>query len=86
MKRKYKQKAEYLYRMLFANIFWKSCCICKDEFKFQRAWRFLAGPYYNDAGHWRYICLDCAPNKDTANDIVLSGKWRGERPVPPKSR
>lgn len=63
--------------------FWKTCCKCKQEFRRERGWRFLSGPYYNGGGHWRYLCSTCAPTREAANHLALDGVYIPPRPPAP---
>lgn len=86
MKREHTQKYEYLYRMLLPNIIWHECCGCHKDFRFQRGWHAVTGPFYNGDGHRRYLCLDCAPNFETANNFFLNDSWVSPKPIIMKVR
>ncbi len=79
-------KAEYhhgIYRH-YGVIFWQQCCMCKKDFRREKSYRFIGGPFCGGAGRWYYICETCSPDKETANDIAMKSLYRPVRPEPPK--
>lgn len=60
--------------------FWKPCCNCNKEFRRERGFRALVGPYHNGAGQWKYVCATCAPTKNVADEIFVKSPWQGKRP------
>ena len=83
MKRNHKQKYSHLYKC-YPLFFWKKCCDCNMEFRRERGWRALTGPFYGGSGLWRYLCNSCGPDLESANDYFLNDKWLPRTP-PPRS-
>lgn len=75
MKRKHKEKYHSLYR---CNpwFFWKKCCQCGDDFRRERGYRAMEGPYYAGVGNWVYLCQSCGPSIDDAHQYFLKEKWK----------
>lgn len=82
-KREYKKKYKELDRMLFPNIFWKLCSSCKNEFRFQRGWQAITGPYYGGFGRFQYLCIECAPIREDADNFFIHEKWNFNKPIKP---
>ena len=80
MKRECITKYENLYKH-YSLFFWYQCCSCKKEFRREKGWRGLTGPYYGGSGVWRYLCKTCAPSRIIADDFFIKRKW-----LPPKPR
>jgi hypothetical protein len=70
MKKPFKKVYEKLYRMMWPCLLWKYCINCNNEFRKERGWRFICGPYFNGEGHNRYICFDCAKDKYEATKCI----------------
>lgn len=85
MKRKEKIKNKYRHSVYKVRswFFWNKCAKCKDEFRRERGWRFLTGPFVGGMGKWRYLCASCCNNEQHAHDLANSFPF--ERPLaPPK--
>lgn len=72
MRRKHKEIFENGINRYYGLIVWRQCCICKDDFRRERGWSFIVGPYCNGAGRRYFLCKKCAPTKDAANFIALT--------------
>jgi hypothetical protein len=68
----------------FPIFFWVQCACCKKDFRREKGWRWLSGPYVNGAGRWKYICSECAPTREVA--AFRAKSMQGPplaRPAPP---
>ncbi len=63
--------------------FWQRCSCCKQDFRRERGWRYLSGPYHGGSGHWRYLCGTCAPTREEANELVYQNVHIPPRPPAP---
>lgn len=63
--------------------FWVSCSFCEKEFRREKGWRAITGPYYNNIGRVRYLCSECAPNRSEAVRYFNEDRWRPPRPSSP---
>lgn len=75
MKRNHIKKYEYGVHGHYGLIFWKKCCACKKDFRREKGWCFMAGPYHGGSGRVYYLCASCAPSKEAANVIAIDGRW-----------
>ena len=39
---------------------WELCSNCNKEFRREKGWRRLVGPYHGRSGHWQFLCPNCA--------------------------
>ncbi len=66
---------------------WKPCSKCKMEFRRQNGWKAFTAPYCHTPGLSdgirRYLCEECAPTYEIANQYFLDKKWLGPRPESP---
>lgn len=75
----------YLYRT-WPLIFWRKCELCEEEFRRQKGWRFLAGPWHGGNGRWRYMCGECVRTEAGASMVAhMWGDMRPPRPPPSPS-
>ena len=63
--------------------FWMSCSFCGREFRREKGWRAITGPYYNNMGRNRYLCSECAPTREEAVTYFNEDRWRPPRPAAP---
>jgi len=80
MKRKHKQQYKDLYRF-FPLFTWYKCEKCGQDFRREKGWRALCGPYPGGAGRWLYLCGSCARTLNKADQYFLNMEWM---PVPPR--
>ena len=84
MKRVVGDKELYPYYTLLG---WSECISCKYEFRREKGWRKLSGPYYGGCGNWKYVCGECAPTKEEASDLFNRQPYLPDRPpAPPPPR
>lgn len=87
MKRKAKKRYPDLYQFR-SLLFWYPCSKCGKEFRRERGWRALTGPWVNNCGRWRYLCPECAPTREEADEYFLNESWiippPTKRPSPPQ--
>jgi len=83
MKRKHIQKYHSGIYRHFTLFSWTRCCICGQDFRREFGFRFMAGPYFFGCGVWYYLCPDCAPNKNIANEIAVNHKYKKDNLCPP---
>lgn len=83
MKRKHIRKHPRLYPFRTWFI-WKQCQKCDCDFRREKGFKSLTGPYYcgTGVGVWRYLCNSCAPSFDIANNYFLNRGYL--RPRPPR--
>lgn len=67
----------------FPLFFWKECCMCGKEFRREKMWETITGPFQNRIGHIRNLCKECAPTDDRAHEIFVSGEWNEPMARPP---
>lgn len=84
MKREHIRKYENLWS-LFPLLFWYECCGCDREFRREHGWRAITGPYGGGGGRVRYLCSECAPTREAADDFFLNSRFVGERPASPSA-
>lgn len=65
---------------------WKRCYRCRQEFRRERGWRFLTGPYFNGRGHWRHLCGSCAPTRTRAEHLAFVAHMPTPEPPPPRMK
>jgi hypothetical protein len=82
MKRDHEVKYEY---GVFSHcgLTWQQCCKCKKDFRWEKGFSFLAGPFHGGIGKWYYLCSNCAPNLKTANYLAVNKCYIPERPPAP---
>jgi hypothetical protein len=83
MKRDVAPKYEYGVNIEFPIFHWKTCCSCKKEFRREKGYSFVAGPFCGGIGRRRYVCTTCCPTIDDVHAYAISGKWMPSRPTPP---
>lgn len=84
MKRKHKQVYERpLYRH-YGLFIWRQCSCCKEDFRREKGFRFLVGPFFNGMRRWLYLCGSCAPEDSAAHKFARSDQWHSLRPRPPQ--
>ena len=71
MKKEHIRKYECLYRH-FSIFFWQKCDICGRDFRRERGWRAIVFPWGGGVGRDKYLCHDCAPTFEAANDYFLN--------------
>ena len=94
MERKAKVRYEYGVYTEYPLFFWVQCCNCQKEFRRERLWRALTGPFCNGAGVIRYLCKSCVSTKDEAHKYFAGDKYIHKllgdpptfRPPPPKGQ
>jgi len=84
MKRKHIKHYTDLYRC-FTLFTWNKCSKCGQDFRREKGWRALTGPFYNGNGVWHYLCYDCAPTREIADEYFLNNKWIPPKPKGPPS-
>ena len=68
---------------IFTFFEWNECVNCGFEYRRERVWEYMRGPFYNGNGVLRYCCRICAPTKQEA---VAVFNYLGNKPAnPPKS-
>lgn len=86
MKRETKKRYQDL-NSFFPLLFWYTCTKCKKEFRREKGWRGLTGPWLSGVGQWRYLCRECAPTREDADNFFLNDRWMipppTKRPAPP---
>lgn len=85
MKREYIKQYEHGIYKHYGLFFWQQCSCCKKDFRREKGFRFLTGPFCNGVGHWEYLCEKCAPSKSSANEYVVLGKYMSLMKPPPPS-
>lgn len=71
---------QYLWRH-FGLFAWQACALCRNEFRRERGWRFLSGPWVKGYGVTRYLCADCGGEaKATATAAIA--RWSAPPPSP----
>jgi len=66
----------------FSLFIWHQCASCNEDFRREKGYRFLVGPFYNGGGVWRYLCSQCISSKAEAHAFALFG-GNSKRPSPP---
>lgn len=73
--------------------FWQTCSKCKKNFRREKGFRALVGPWINRGGTWKYICQACCPNRDYAHKyfmkytgMPIDGNGKIIRPPHPKGQ
>ena len=67
----------------FSLFTWQRCCECKKEFRRERGFRFLIGPFTQSGGYWTYLCSLCCGSKEAANKYAVDGKYLPAGSSPP---
>lgn len=83
MKRQHIKQYEHGIFKHFSLFRWHLCCACNKEFRREKGWRFLSGPFFNGHGHLKYVCAKCVPTKERANEYALNSEWMPPRPPAP---
>ena len=63
-------------------LFWRECKECKKEFRREKVYRKLCGPFHGGHGTWRYVCGNCAKDKKKANELFEKLPPRPPMPKP----
>lgn len=82
MKRRHKEEYDHIYDH-YSFFSWKQCCICKQDFKRESGYRFIAGPYYRGSGRWYYLCKECAPTRKEAYKVYKNRSYLPKTKPPP---
>lgn len=48
---------------------WKKCIVCKMEFRMEKGYAKITGPFFNGMGRRSYICGTCAKSKLEAKHL-----------------
>lgn len=83
MKRDAEPVAQNTYRV-WNWFFWDTCVSCGKEFRRERGWRTLTGPWFRGCGQWRYTCGTCAQTAADAERIAQTCWIPKTCPPPPK--
>lgn len=90
MKRKFKKEYEHGIFNHYTIFTWHQCCMCLADFRRERGYRILVGPFCGGAGHWNYLCPTCASIKERVNTIAINKEYMPARPpappAPPKRK
>jgi phage terminase large subunit GpA-like protein len=94
MKRDPIVKYEFGINTTYPWFFWVHCCECGKEFRREKLWTTLTGPFYNGGGTWRYLCKHCVPTIQEAHKYFIDDRWLKRvmgnpptcRPAPPKGQ
>lgn len=62
---------------------WEECCFCGEEFVREKGFRKETGPFFGELGVWRYLCSECAPDKQIAYDLFETQPWVVSLPTTP---
>lgn len=81
MKRNKKVRYKYGVHKALPLFRWQECCMCHKEFRRERMFRALTGPFGGGTGRWQFVCRRCAPDKDRAHEIFHNNEW-----IPPKPK
>jgi len=77
MKRVVGDKEIYPHYTLFS---WSECVSCNQEFRREKGWRKLSGPFYGGYGNWKHVCGGCAPTKEEASILFNKQSYLPDRP------
>jgi len=58
---------------------WRECFKCNQEFRREKGWRILTGPYLNGQGRILYVCGSCAHDKSAAASCAEMSKRAAAR-------
>jgi len=86
MERDHVEEYEYLYT--YKSFFsWKQCSKCKKDFRREKIWRAITGPWHGGPGIGRelFLCMRCAPTIEQASDFFINNKFLPHKPPPPPS-
>lgn len=61
----------------FPVFYWKTCHVCKMDFRLQRGWEVRRNRVTISMSRWVYVCRECAPTKKIA--------YEKAHELPPKS-
>ncbi len=83
MKRTIKKKYQYGICTEFTLFMWLKCSCCGKEFRREKGFSFVGGPFQNMIGKVYYVCGVCVPTKEKAHEYALSGEWAPKLGPPP---
>lgn len=71
MAKRERKKDRHNLRTHYGYVFWQECHLCKDEFRREKGWSAIVGPYYLDGhgvtrGSTLYLCASCGPTREKA--------------------
>lgn len=81
MKRKHVEQYEHGVYPCRTIISWRTCSKCTNDFRRERGYCFVTGPFYGGQGHWKFLCASCAPSKYVANKLAIEGLCTLEPPT-----
>jgi len=77
---------EYKYLYTYYSLFsWKQCSKCKKDFRREKMWRALTGPWLGRSGVNRFLCKKCAPTRGEANKFFINKEFLPPKPKAPTS-
>jgi hypothetical protein len=82
MKRDHIKYYKYLYKC-YPLFIWQQCCKCEKDFRREKGWRALTGPWIGGAGVERFLCNKCAPTKKEASKFFVGNEFIPPRPPAP---
>lgn len=89
MERDHVEKYKYLYKD-YSWFSWKQCSKCKKDFRREKIWRALTGPWHGGSGIERFLCMKCAPTMEEASKFFINNEFLPHKPpappAPPRKR
>lgn len=85
--RKKPPTGDHTFVSIFPILFWYDCFICKNQFRREKGYATLAGPYFNGRGRYYHVCGRCAKSKEEASQKftkALQDYKEKTKPRPPK--
>jgi len=75
---------EYEYLYTYYSLFsWKQCSKCKKDFRREKMWRAITGPWLGERGVNRFLCKKCAPTREEADKFFINNEFLPLKPPPP---
>ena len=84
MERKHLEEYKYLYPH-YSLFSWNQCSKCKKDFRREKIWKALTGPWLGNKGVERFLCTRCAPTRKEANKFFINEEFLSPKPPPPTS-
>jgi len=84
MERKHVKEYKYLYSH-YSLFSWNQCSECKKDFRREKMWKVLTGPWIGSKGVERFLCMRCAPTIEEANKFFTNKEFLPPKPPAPQA-
>lgn len=84
MKRSHKKEWPHGVYTHFSIFSWEVCDDCGEDFRREKGFRLVVGPFSNGRGQCIHLCGTCCPSIDAAHRYAITGQYMPKsKPSPP---